>query len=83
MDAKKTLRATLLGIGLGVVAVTMMACGGKGACVETFDNGKTFICVETTNSVCSQGKGDKWVGGTCKAAGYTKKIANTEDGWEK
>ena len=51
--------------------------------MRTFDDGKTFTCTETTKSVCGQGKGDKWVGGTCKEAGYTKKIANTDNGWEK
>ena len=79
----KIFRAALLGVGLSGVVVAMTACGGKGACVQTFDDGKTFTCAELTNSVCTQGKGDKWVGGTCKEAGYTKKIKNTENGWEK
>lgn len=83
MKANKNLRAALLGLGLGVVLVMMNACGGNGACVQTFDDGKTFTCMETTKSVCGQGRGDKWVGGACKEAGYTKKMANTENGWEK
>ncbi len=70
-------------VGIVVVLFGTAACGGKGACVQTFDDGKTFTCAELTQSVCTQGKGDKWVGGTCKEAGYTKKIAGTENGWEK
>lgn len=83
MSTTRTLRAALLGVVLGGVVVAMTACGGKGACVQTFDDGKTFTCMETTKSVCSQGKGDKWAGGLCKEAGYTKKIPNTDNGWEK
>ncbi len=83
MNAIKALRAALVGVGVGGVLVATAACGGKGACVQTFDDGKTFLCSETTQSVCSQGKGDKWVGGTCKDAGYTKKIGKTGDSWEK
>jgi hypothetical protein len=83
MGTNKTLRAALSGIALGGVLVAVSACGGKAACVQTFDDGKTFICSETTKSVCSQGKGDKWVGGTCKEAGYTKKIGTSGDSWEK
>ena len=79
----KAIRTAVIGLGLVFVLVGASACGGKGACVQTFDDGKTFTCAETTKSVCGQGKGDKWIGGTCKEAGYTKKIANTEDGWEK
>jgi hypothetical protein len=83
MNAIQMVRAALVGAGVGVVLVATAACGGKGACVQTFDDGKTFTCMETTKSVCTQGKGDRWVGGTCKEAGYTKKMANTENGWEK
>ena len=75
--------SALLGFLLGGAVVATTACGGKAACVQTFADGKTFTCTETTKSVCGQGKGDKWVGGTCKEAGYTKKIANTDNGWEK
>jgi hypothetical protein len=69
-------------LGIGLILVTT-ACNTKGACVQTFDDGKTFTCAELTKSVCEQGKGDKWVGGACKEAGYTKKIPNTDNGWEK
>jgi hypothetical protein len=79
---RKVLGALVAFMLFGALAA-LSACGSKGACVQTFDDGKTFTCLETTKSVCGQGKGDKWVGGTCKEAGYTKKIANTEDGWEK
>jgi hypothetical protein len=82
MSAIRWVKATF-GVGLFCVLALCAGCGGKGACVQTFDDGKTFTCLETTQSVCTQGKGDKWVGGTCKEAGYTKKIANTENGWEK
>lgn len=83
MAKNNILRSAIFGIGLSVVLVATAACGGNAACVQTFDDGKTFTCTETTKSVCGQGKGDKWVGGTCKEAGYTKKIANTDNGWEK
>lgn len=76
-------RAALVLSVSGLAASALAGCGGKGACVQTFDDGKTFTCAELTQSVCSQGKGDKWVGGTCKEAGYTKKIPNTDNGWEK
>ena len=76
-------RSAVVGVGVASVLLAASACGGKGACVQTFDNGKSFTCAELTQSVCGQGKGDKWVGGTCKEAGYTKKIANTDNGWEK
>jgi hypothetical protein len=83
METNTNLRAALCGLVLAAVVVVMNACGGNGACVQTHDDGKTFTCIETTKSVCGQGKGDKWVGGACQEAGYTKKIANTENGWEK
>jgi hypothetical protein len=82
MKAIHLKRAAGLFLGAGVIFVTS-ACSQKGACVQTFDDGKTFTCAELTKSVCEQGKGDKWVGGACKEAGYTKKIPNTDNGWEK
>ena len=77
-------RMGMVGASVMGIVVATAACNPKGACVQTFDDGKTFTCnEELTKSVCGQGKGDKWVGGTCKDAGYTKKVKGSEGVWEK
>lgn len=83
MNTKQMVRAGLLGLGVTALLVATAACNSKGACVQTFDDGKTFTCSELTQSVCTQGKGDKFVGGTCPAAGFTKKAQSTDNMWEK
>jgi hypothetical protein len=68
---------------LAVVAVVLPTQGAcslmKGACVMKFD--ASVFCKMTSKSVCEQGKGDTWVGGECKDAGYTK--AGKDDTWDK
>jgi hypothetical protein len=66
--------------GTFVCLLALVACNEKGACVQTVSGGSEQMCIQTTKSVCEQGKGDKWVGGECEGAGFRKK----KDGyWEK
>ena len=67
---------------MGALLLVGTGCS-KGACVQTFDDGKTHSCTHMTKSACEQGKGDKYVGGECKLAGYGKKDPKVEDLWEK
>jgi hypothetical protein len=62
---------------------SLIACAGcnqKGACIQTVP-GAGEMCNELSQSVCKQGKGDRFVGGTCKSAGFTKKSASGY--WDK
>ncbi len=54
-------------------------CNSEGACV--MPSGSDEICTIQKKGVCEQGKGHRFLGGDCAAAGYASK---TGDGiWEK
>lgn len=58
---------------------TLVGCNEKGACVVTRPGGEGEICMEVKKSVCADGK-DRFVGGTCKLAGFPTQNGN---GWDK
>jgi hypothetical protein len=62
-----------------VALVVGAGCTEKGACVFVVQ-GAGDTCTEIKKTACD-GKDMKFVGGTCKSAGFTKKTS--DNGWDR